>query len=76
MLIYVFVYPRITRTAYLLGNAGNYLVASLVFNANNDDNNRDKCLDNYIKLSDYCISICYLPKGITISIIFTGKYGT
>jgi hypothetical protein len=32
---------------------------SLVFNANNDHNNRNKCLDNYRKLCDYCIPNYY-----------------
>ncbi|RWS12311.1 lanC-like protein 3 [Dinothrombium tinctorium] len=54
---------KVAKVAYLLGNAGTYLVAALVYNAIGDAANRTKFVEKYASLAAICRMQQYLSKG-------------
>lgn len=64
-------FNRTENVAFLLGNAGVFVVASLIFNALGDLNKRDQFLNDYLRLSELVTPVSYLRKG---KIIFSIKH--
>ncbi|RWS29093.1 lanC-like protein 3 [Leptotrombidium deliense] len=54
---------KVTKVAYLLGNAGTYLVAALVFHSLADSANKSRYAEKYAKLAELCSPERYLARG-------------
>lgn len=54
---------RLSSVAYLLGFAGTFVAASLIYHNINDTVNRDFYINKYSQISSKCLPIHYLTKG-------------
>lgn len=54
---------KVGKVAYLLGNAGNYLIAILIYKSLKKEKEMSYYLDRFNKIANKCVPLDYLSKG-------------